>query len=252
MLTVQFPDEDLAARIRAARAYGDLTRRELVAAINRPDVTERVLTRFEDPNSVVPTDDQLAAIASACGLPLAFFSTDLHNLDGARTDTSSLFEQLRAQLDLHAVHRGSPDDLPRGLGIGVTNALESPIVLDGIVSDEKLSELLALGTEYPELDFKGKLDLSTKHDQVELAKDVGAMQVRGGYIVVGAKSDGTLTGELDGADLSRFDEAMLAPMMLKWLPAPLQLPVPRYRKRWSQGRRAVYRPSSVGLRILQC
>jgi hypothetical protein len=105
----------------------------------------------------------------------------------------------------------------------VPDPLRSPVVLDSIVSDEKLSELLALGTEYPELDFKGKLDLTIKHDQVELAKDVGAMQVRGGYIVVGAKSDGTLTGELDGADLSRFDEAMLTPMMLKWLPEPLEL-----------------------------
>jgi hypothetical protein len=105
----------------------------------------------------------------------------------------------------------------------VADPLASPIVLDGIVSDEKLSELLALGTEYPELDFKGTLDLATKHDQVELAKDVGAMQVRGGYIVVGAKSDGTLTGELDGVNLSRFDEAMLTPMMLKWLPEPLEL-----------------------------
>jgi hypothetical protein len=91
----------------------------------------------------------------------------------------------------------------------VADPLTSPVVLDGIVSDEKLSELLALGTEYPELDFKGTLDLATKRDQVELAKDVGAMQVRGGYIVVGAKSDGTLTGELAGVNLSRFDEAML-------------------------------------------
>jgi len=105
----------------------------------------------------------------------------------------------------------------------VADPLKSPVVLDGIVSDEKLSELLALGTEYPELDFKGQLDLAANRDQVELAKDVGAMQVRGGYIVVGAKSDGTLTGELDSADLSRFDEAMLTPMMLKWLPEPLEL-----------------------------
>jgi hypothetical protein len=117
----------------------------------------------------------------------------------------------------------SVDHLSRLTSALVADPLTSPVVLDGIVSDEKLSELLALGTEYPELDFKGQLDLATNHDQVELAKDVGAMQVRGGYIVVGAKSDGTLTGELDGVNLSRFDEAMLTPMMLKWLPEPLEL-----------------------------
>jgi hypothetical protein len=107
----------------------------------------------------------------------------------------------------------------------VSDPLRSPVVLDGIVSDEKLGQLLALGTEYPELDFKGKLDLATKRDQVELAKHIGAMQVRAGYIVVGAKSDGSLTGELDGMDLSRFDEAKLTPMMLKWCPEPLELRV---------------------------
>jgi hypothetical protein len=64
-----------------------------------------------------------------------------------------------------------------------TSALTSPVVVDGVVSDEKLSELLALQTEYPELDFKGKIDLSITRDVVELAKDVGAMQVHGGYIV---------------------------------------------------------------------
>lgn len=33
--------------------------------------------------------------------------------------------------------------------------LSSPVVVDGIVSDEKLAELLALQAEYPELDYKG-------------------------------------------------------------------------------------------------
>jgi hypothetical protein len=107
----------------------------------------------------------------------------------------------------------------------VADPLSSPVPLDGVVSDEKLSYLLGLGTEYPELDFKGKLDLAKKRDQVELAKHIGAMQVKRGYIVVGAKSNGLLTGALDDEDLSRFDEAKLTPMMLKWLPEPLELRV---------------------------
>jgi hypothetical protein len=32
--------------------------------------------------------------------------------------------------------------------------LSSPVVVDGVVSEEKVAELLALQTEYPELDHK--------------------------------------------------------------------------------------------------
>jgi len=104
-----------------------------------------------------------------------------------------------------------------------TSALTSPVVVDGVVSDEKLSELLALQTEYPELDFKRTIDLSTTRDVVELAKDIGAMQVRGGYIVIGVDQVGAPTSELDGADTRIFDEARLTPKMLQYLPAPLVL-----------------------------
>src|SRR5450755_4317225 len=78
--------------------------------------------------------------------------------------------------------------------------LSSPVVVDGIVSDEKLSELLALQAEYPDLDYKRTVDLTVTEGTVELAKDIGAMQVRGGYIVIGVDGHGAPTGELDGAD----------------------------------------------------
>jgi hypothetical protein len=58
------------------------------------------------------------------------------------------------------------------------------------VEDEKLAELLAHGTEYPELDFKRRVDPTTTEGLVELALDVGAMQVRGGYILAGFDGDG--------------------------------------------------------------
>jgi hypothetical protein len=103
--------------------------------------------------------------------------------------------------------------------------VSSPVVVDGIVSDEKLSELLALQAEYPELDFKGTTDLTTTEATVELAKDIGAMQVRGGYIVIGVDGHGAPTGELDDADRRRFDEASLTQKMLRWLPPPLELRV---------------------------
>lgn len=75
--------------------------------------------------------------------------------------------------------------------------LDSPVVIDGIVSDEKLAALLALQTEYPELDFKEKVDLGDTGSKAELAKDIGAMQVLGGYIIVGVDDNGVPTGFVD-------------------------------------------------------
>jgi hypothetical protein len=101
--------------------------------------------------------------------------------------------------------------------------LASPVVVDGIVSDEKLAELLALQAEYPELDYKATIDLSTTAGEVELAKDVGAMRVRGGYILGGVDNQGALTGLLDRVDLRPFDEANLTPKLLRYLSTPLEL-----------------------------
>jgi hypothetical protein len=100
---------------------------------------------------------------------------------------------------------------------------QSPIVVDGIMSVEKLAELLGRATEYPELDYKSTIDLTTTEGKVEIAKDVGAMQVAGGYIIGGVNNDGTLSGELDGVDTQAFDEASLSPMLAKWIPEPVGL-----------------------------
>jgi hypothetical protein len=104
-----------------------------------------------------------------------------------------------------------------------TNSLVSPVVVDGVVSEEKLAELLALQAEYPELDYKETIDLSTTRGLVELAKDVGAMRVHGGYILGGADGNGGLTGKLDGVDPRPFDEANLKPKLLRYLSQPLEL-----------------------------
>ena len=89
------------------------------------------------------------------------------------------------------------------------DALSSPVVVDGRLSDEKLAELLALQTEYPELDYKATVDVTTTEGKVKLAKFVD--------------NNGALTGQLDGADLRAFDEANLVPSLLKWLSEPLEL-----------------------------
>ena len=60
------------------------------------------------------------------------------------------------------------------------------------VSEEQLTYLLGLGHESAGLDYKATLDLRQTRDLVELAKDVGAMQVDGGYIVVGTDDQGRL------------------------------------------------------------
>jgi transcriptional regulator with XRE-family HTH domain len=78
------PAEDIAARIRAARAYANLTRRELAALAERPEITDRRLAQFEDPYGTAPNEDQLRALAHACRLPLSFFSIDFKQLDGDR------------------------------------------------------------------------------------------------------------------------------------------------------------------------
>ena len=103
------------------------------------------------------------------------------------------------------------------------SVIRSPVVVDGVVSDEKLGALLALETEYAELDFKRSIDLTKTRDLVELAKDVGAMQVRGGYIVVGVDGDGTACGELDASQKPHFDEATLTPKLRKYLPSRLEV-----------------------------
>jgi hypothetical protein len=95
--------------------------------------------------------------------------------------------------------------------------MRSPVVVDGIVSGEKLSQLLGLEAEYPELDFKSQIDPANRVGEVNLAKHVGAMRVRGGYIVLGVDGSGTPTGEMDDVDLRSFDEANLAPKLLRYL-----------------------------------
>jgi transcriptional regulator with XRE-family HTH domain len=77
----EFPEYELAARIRAARAYANLTRAALAQELKRPDINERTLARFESLQDADPTPDQLIAIAEVCGLPPRWFSVDFSKLD---------------------------------------------------------------------------------------------------------------------------------------------------------------------------
>ena len=97
---------------------------------------------------------------------------------------------------------------------------------DGIVTGERLAALLALGAEYDELDFKRVVALAGRRGgqaEVELAEDVGAMQVKGGYIVVGVDDRGVPTGDIDSVDTTPFDPAKLVQKMEKYLQGPIDI-----------------------------
>jgi Putative DNA-binding domain len=104
-----------------------------------------------------------------------------------------------------------------------TSASSEPVVVEPVVNREKLREVLALEAEYATLDFKETLDLSHKADAVQLAKDVGAMSVRGGFIVIGVDGRGEPSGALTPKLAELFDEARLRSKLLKWLPDSLEV-----------------------------
>lgn len=97
------------------------------------------------------------------------------------------------------------------------------VVVEPIVTAEKLAALLAEQCEQSELDYKSTLNLAKGQakDLIEFAKDVAAMQSNpdGGYIVVGADDKGQVIG-LSAELAKHFDEATLRPKLEKYLTAP--------------------------------
>lgn len=93
----------------------------------------------------------------------------------------------------------------------------------GSVDTEALSQLLGLGGERDWLDFKSQCDLSEKRDQVEITKDIAAMMMTGGYLVIGADDHGQPTGEPKHLDL--FDPAKLYAKVAKYVSKPFDLRV---------------------------
>ena len=96
------------------------------------------------------------------------------------------------------------------------------IPTDGELSDERIAQLLRLQAESDQLDYKEKIGLNGR-DLVELAKDVGAMGVRGGHILGGVDDGGRLSGQMDEVDRRPFDEASLRSKLRKYLPDSARL-----------------------------
>jgi hypothetical protein len=124
-------------------------------------------------------------------------------------------------------------------------------VVDSLLNEEKIEQLLAEGGESETLDYKRTLDLSQKFDQVELAKDIAAMQVDGGYIVVGADDNGKPTGELTESQTKLFDESRLRSKLLKYLPAPFDLQSCTYEREGNWIAAIVTQPNPSGFMIMQ-
>lgn len=97
------------------------------------------------------------------------------------------------------------------------------VIVEQTLNEEKVKQLLAEGGESELLDFKRTLDLNETSGIVEFAKDIAAMQVEGGYIVVGADDFGKPTGEFSAEQAKLFDEARLRSKLTKYLPEPLSL-----------------------------
>jgi hypothetical protein len=96
-------------------------------------------------------------------------------------------------------------------------------VIEPIVTEEKLRQLLDEQHESEGLDYKSTCDLGERRDIVELAKDVGAMQVSGGFIVIGADDRGVPTGAMT-PELARFlDEATLRAKLDRYIAEPFDI-----------------------------
>jgi hypothetical protein len=74
---------------------------------------------------------------------------------------------------------------------------------------ETLSSLMNEGTERAGLDYKRRLDLNETKDIVSIVKDFGAMQVSGGYIVIGADDNGQPSKQVAAAEAGLFDQAIV-------------------------------------------
>jgi Putative DNA-binding domain len=87
--------------------------------------------------------------------------------------------------------------------------MPSPVVVDGRVDDDKLSELLAVGAEQQALDYKTFEDLGDDVSRLDLVKDMLALSNSGGgFIVIGVEDDGTVASGL-AVDRDRWDSAEL-------------------------------------------
>jgi hypothetical protein len=92
------------------------------------------------------------------------------------------------------------------------------------LTEELVRQLLDEG-ENAGLDYKAMLNVRDTAELVQVTKDIGAMQTLadGGFLVVGANDDGSLSGGVEPAHAEALDEARFRGKLLKYLPEPLHI-----------------------------
>ena len=97
------------------------------------------------------------------------------------------------------------------------------VVVDGRTDKDKLKELLSLGAERTELDYKEALDLGEPRHELDFVKDAVSMfnHFPGGYIIVGATDDGKPSPRADETDWGQLDGSKLTAKVRKYVSVPL-------------------------------
>ena len=109
-----------------------------------------------------------------------------------------------------------------------SEASDEPVevpVCDGRTNEEKLAELLQIGTETTALDYKATADLSQTYNVVEMASDLAAMRsnTRGGYLVYGVDKNGNPARTQPPIRPEHFDEAEIRQKVEKFLGKAFEL-----------------------------
>jgi hypothetical protein len=125
------------------------------------------------------------------------------------------------------------------------------VVIQQTLNQEIVERLLAEGGESELLDYKRTIDLNETSDCVELAKDIAAMQVDGGYIVIGVDDAGKLTGKLMPDQATLFDESRLRAKLAKYLSEPFTLRTYVYEKDGNWVAAIVTLPNPAGFMIFK-
>jgi predicted HTH transcriptional regulator len=85
------------------------------------------------------------------------------------------------------------------------------------LNEETLRALLSDRAERDDVDFKLSRDLNNRGELVAIAKDIGAMLMEGGYIIIGVDDDGQPGNGLDERQARLFDPATLTAKIARYL-----------------------------------
>lgn len=85
------------------------------------------------------------------------------------------------------------------------------------LNEETLRALLSDRGERDDVDFKLSCDLNNRVELVAITKDIGAMLMEGGYIIVGVDDDGEPGNALDERRAGLFDPATLTAKIARYL-----------------------------------